>query len=123
MSRIDISVKDKASEELIANRGFCRSSHLSCFCENAPDDRVRKLANDLFIGIDITEDNIKDFVATIRCTISYLERIGQADREKQFSDYSETAYFQFLEDLREGITFIQAFDQEQKLSNLEIEIA
>jgi DNA-dependent RNA polymerase auxiliary subunit epsilon len=123
MSRIDISVREKESGELIANRGFCRSSHLSFFCEDSQDSKLREFAGNLFIGITITEDNVKDFVESLKYIVSYLEGLDKDEYEKLFSGYPEASYSQFLSDLKDGITFIQSLNEEQDLYKLEVDIA
>ncbi|MGZ5007646.1 MAG: hypothetical protein ACXWE9_01025 [Methylobacter sp.] len=122
MSRIDISIRDKASGTLIANRGFCRNSHLSFFCEESQDATLRDFANDLFMGVDITEKNIEDFLKSIEYVVSYLERLDKNDRNKAFPFYTEELYTQFLNDLKDGLEFLQSLNKTQDIQKLEIEI-
>lgn len=122
MSRIDISVTDKASGELIANRGFCRSSHLSFFCEESEDSRLQDFANSLFMGVSLTEDTIKDFLETVEYTVSYLEGTGKDENRAKFSADMEESYRQFISDLKDSIDFIQSLNEAQNLGNLEVDI-
>jgi hypothetical protein len=122
MSSIDISVRDKESQKLIANRSFCRSSHLSFFCEESQDPQVRDFANTLSIGADITNDNIEDFLQNIEYTISYLKKVDEGERETVFSFYEEELYVQFLDALEDSLVFLQSLDKEQDLQKLEVEI-
>jgi hypothetical protein len=122
MSRIDISVRDKESQKLIANRIFCRSSHLSLFCEESQDTQVRDFANTLSIGTDITNDNIEDFLQNLEYTISYLKKVEEGERETVFSFYEEELYIQFLDALENSLVFLQSLCKEQDLQKLEVEI-
>jgi hypothetical protein len=122
MTRIDISVRDKESQKLIANLIFCRSSHLSLFCEESQDTQVRDFANTLSIGADITNDNIEDFLQNIEYTISYLKKVDEGERETVFSFYEEELYVQFLEALQNSLVFLQSLYKEQDLQKLEVEI-
>jgi hypothetical protein len=122
MSRIDISVRDKESQKLIANRIFCRTSHWSLFCEKSQDTQVRDFANTLSIGADITNDNIEDFLQNIEYTISYLKKVDEGERETVFSFYEEELYVQFLDALENSLVFLQSLYKEQDLQKLEVEI-
>src|SRR4028119_793500 len=122
MSRIDISVRDKESQKLTANRIFCRSSHLSLFCEESQDTQVRDFVNTLSIGADITNDNIEDFLQNLEYTISYLKKVDEGEREIVFSFYEEEFYVQFLDDLQNSLVFLQSLCKEQDLQKLEVEI-
>jgi hypothetical protein len=122
MSRIDISVRDKESQKLIGNRIFCRSSHLSLFCEESQDSQVRDFANTLSIGADITNDNIKDFLQNLKYTISYLKKVDEGERKTVFSFYEEELYVQFLDDLENSLVFLESLYKEQNWQQLEVEI-
>ena len=74
MSRIDISVTDKNSGELIENIGFCRSPHLTYFCEEYQDSKIRNFSDSIFLGKDITKENIEDFNCNgILCIFSFFK--------------------------------------------------
>lgn len=122
MSRIDISVTEKESGELIANRGFCRSSHLSYFCEESQDSAVRDLAENLFLGQNITEDNIDDFLRDLEYVISYFLEMNENERAMTFPSYKNELFIQFVDDLKNSLVFLSNLNQEKKLSEIEVEI-
>ena len=122
MSRIDISVRDKASQKLIANRSFCRSTHLSFFCEASQDPQVRDFANTLSMGVNMTNDNREDFLQSLAYTISYLKKVDEGERETVFSFYDEAVYVQFLDALADSLVFLQSLYKEPDWQKLEVEI-
>ncbi len=122
MSRIDISVREKKSGNLIANRGFCRDSHLSYFCANSKDEKIRDFARELFIGVSITTDNIEDFLKNLKHASFYLEHIEKSARDTEFSFYNEEMYHDFLVDLKDGFEFLKSLNQKEDLQNLEVSI-
>jgi|GEM_PF-7004583 len=122
MSRIDISVREKASQKLITNRSFCRSTHLSFFCKESQHPQVRDFANTLSIGLDITNDNMLDFLQNLAYTISYLKAVDEGERKTVFSFYDEKLYIQFLDALEDSLVFLQSLYKEQDWQKLEVEI-
>ena len=122
MSRIDISVTKKKSGKLITNQGFCRSSHLSEFCAESQDSEVRNFADIIFLGKDITEDNINDFLRILEYVMSYLLGINENERTNFFPLYKEEYFIQFINDLKNSLEFLRTLGEEKKLCDIEVEI-
>lgn len=119
MSRIDISITEKESEKLIANRSFCRSSHLSYFCEGSEELKLRDFADAVFLGINITINNIDNFIKMLEDITHYLLKnkaaiIASLEKEKFF--------IKFIADLEDSLLFLQNIRKEYNLENVEIEI-
>lgn len=119
MSRIDISITEIESGKLIVNRSFCRSSHLSYFCEESEEIKLRNFADSIFLGVIITINNIDDFIKILEDVTYYLLKnkaatIASLEKEESFT--------KFIADLEDSLLFLQKIRKEYNLENFEIEI-
>lgn len=122
MSRIDISVTERATDELVTNRGFCRSSHLSFYGFDSPDPRVQAFAGELSLGIDVSRDKFSALSSTLRYVIAHLEGIDTDRRTTIFANYTSQSYARFLADLRTGLEYLIQLSDDGTLDTHKVEI-
>lgn len=122
MSRIDTTIKQKNSDELLINQGFCRSSDLDFFCENSQDRKRQDFAYLLYTGVTLSKENINDFLYQLEYVIQFLSALEESTRNEYFPFYKESIYEHFLEDLTNGLQFLQTLQQEKDLDELEVDI-
>lgn len=111
MSRIDISIINKASNKLIYNRGFCRDIHLQMFCDENPDEEVRTFANELYLGIELEETKLYEFKLKLIHSIQKLEQqfVYKSDTLPQ---YKREALQRFRQNLTEALSFVEELEND-----------
>ena len=122
MSRIDITVKQKDTGELLINQGFCRSSDLEFFCENSQDLKLQDFAYLLYIGVTLSQENVNDFLSQLDYVVQFLVAMEAPTRKTYFPFYKGTYYQQFIEDLTNGRNVLQSLSQEKDLNTLKVDV-
>lgn len=122
MSRIDISIIQKETEKTLINKGFCRSPHVTFFCEQSQDPKLQDFAYSLDLGVTLSQENVADFLQQLEYVVQFLTTMEEAKRSSYFSSYNESSYEQFIEDLTNGRDMIQSFLKNKDFNHLEIEI-
>ena len=117
MSRIDISVSEKNTDNFIANRGFCRSTALEYFCEQSDNSQLQDFAYEISMGVELNAKTIKVFIEKIEYVLLKLkvqEDFLTLNRKKLFIN--------FLDDLMESKSYLHDFSLRKDLDNFNIEI-
>ena len=122
MSRVDIAITEKKTNNLLFNRGFCRSPALESFCENTSNKKLQAFDYEIGMGIDLDEKKFHLFMDTINYVINYLEAIPLTERKDNFDWYDEDYYCQFIEDLKESILYLKDFGNTHNLEEYKITI-
>ena len=122
MSRIDISIKDKLTNEWIINRGFCRTPEVEFFCENSNDEILADFDYNIIMGISLDRETIPDFFAQVQYIIDYLISIPKNYIDANYSEVQKKMRDTFLEDLIEGKKFLEAFVKNNNIDNYKIKI-
>ena len=122
MSRIDITARKKNTGEWLISQGFCRSPHVTTFCEQSQNAKLQDFAYLLYMGITLSQENIQGFLQQVEYVIQFLTTMEKTKRSSYFSSYNDSAYEQFVEDLTSGQNIIQSFLKDKDFHNLEIEI-
>lgn len=121
MSRIDITIKNKNTNELITNRGFCRSPALKFLCEESSDEKLQDFDYEVGMGIDLDKKNSTDFLEKIEYVIKYLEDMPFESRKSIFIyPIRETLYLQFIENLKESKAYLEGFTVDRNLDDYAI---
>lgn len=121
MSRIDITVYEKASEKLVANRAFCREPHLAAYCGRSNDEKLQQLHNDVSIGLSI--QNMDSFLDLITYVQNYLgSETGKAENTDAFSD-NEASRMVFIAELEDAKDYLITLQKQEHFDDLSIEIA
>lgn len=123
MSRIDITVEDKNSGEVLANHSFCREPHLRIFCGSSTDPEIQGFANQLQIGTDLSSENIDHFLDTIRHVIQYLKSsVPLSHHENEFHSPQQELEI-FTTDLESALRFLTDLKAQQDPTQIQIMIA
>ena len=122
MSRIDITARKKNTGEWLISQGFCRSPHVTTFCEQSQNAKLQDFAYLLYMGITLSQENIQGFLQQVEYVIQFLTTMEITKRSTYFSSYDETSYQQFIEDLSNGRDVLQSLSQEKDLNTLKVDV-
>lgn len=122
MSRIDISIKNKKTNEWIVNRGFCRTPELEFFCENSNDEKLVDFDNSIIMGISLDKKNFSDFLDTVQYIIDYLLAIPTDYINENYDEVHKGMRNTFIAELREGKNFIEDFVSNHELDDYKVKI-
>ena len=122
MSRIDITARKKNTGEWLISQGFCRSPHVTTFCEQSQNAKLQDFAYLLYMGITLSQENIQGFLQQVEYVIQFLTTMERTKRSTYFSSYDETSYQQFIEDLSNGRDVLQSLSQEKDLNTLKVDV-
>jgi len=114
MSRIDITIKEIATDNLIVNRGFCRDTHLEIYCEHFEEEIMCDFANDLYSGVSLGMSNFQDFLFRLSYVIQVLSNMDKEDQLKAFPSYPVNLLEQFINDLEDSFEFLRLFKLNEK---------
>ncbi|WP_052596390.1 hypothetical protein [Aureispira sp. CCB-QB1] len=118
MSRVDIAIHNKNTNELVANRGFCRTPALKFLCEESSDEKLQDFDYEIGEGIDLDKKNITSFLERIEYVIMALENMPLEDKKKRFNyPIDETLYLQFIENLKDSKKYLSDFSDNNNLDN------
>jgi hypothetical protein len=123
MSRIDITVQDKNSGEVLINRAFCREPHLRVFCGTASDSEIQGFADELSIGVDLSSENIDHFLNTMRHVIQYLQSSIQIGHYQSEFHAPQQELESFTADLENALQFLMDLKAQKDWTQIETMIA
>lgn len=122
MSRIDLSIREKKTNEWVINKKFCRTPALEFFCENSKDEKLQFFDYNIMMGIDINKDNISEHLGTIQYVINFLTTIPVNKRSDYFDFYKEPIYLDFIADLTNSLDYLNNFMTKNNIEDYVIEI-
>jgi len=122
MSRVNISITERKTDEWIINEKFCRTPALEFFCKNSNNEKLQGLFYDIVMGIDLDKDNIGEYLEIVQYVITTLNDITPDKRSDYFPVYKEDIYNDFIRDLTNSLAYLNDFIKKNNLEDYLIEI-